>query len=84
MHGGRSCRAACGWGKRSAPRDAPKPYTLIHYPVAEGLAWPQAMLRSMGLAPKECAPQRAIYCSRTLNLRSIQARVARGAGGRPV
>ena len=32
------------------------------------------MLRDMGVPPVQCAPQRAIYCSRTLNLRSIQAR----------
>ena len=38
----------------------------------------QAMLRSMGLqaAAGAAAAQRAIYCSRTLNLRSIQARTS--------
>jgi len=30
----------------------------------------------MGVPPVQCPPQRAIYCSRTLNLRSIQARPA--------
>ena len=42
------------------------------------------MLRSMGLqaAAGAAAAQRAIYCSRTLNLRSIQARTSLWAESR--
>ncbi|KAK9835055.1 hypothetical protein WJX81_007524 [Elliptochloris bilobata] len=47
---------------------------VFDVPLEQLRANQQAMLRSLGLAAAASAgaPQRAIYCSRTLNLRSIQ------------
>ena len=72
------CRPWQHWRARTMRAVPVNPYGIYMTRSAASHRWcdaRQAMLRSMGLqaAAGQAAAQRAIYCSRTLNLRSIQA-----------